>query len=63
MEKSRRGVTPGVEGGMPVPVELVGAILDATVVRAGLVPAHLEEMTYELEVASHRESPSASPPS
>jgi hypothetical protein len=51
------------QDGMPVTVQLVGAILDATVVRAGLVPAHLEEMNDVLEEASHRGSPGAYPPS
>jgi hypothetical protein len=44
---------------MPATVQLVGAILDATVIRVGLVPAHLKEVDNELEELSHRESPGA----
>ncbi len=46
---------------MPAPVMLVGAILDATVVHVGLVPAHLKEMSDELEERSHWDSPGAYP--
>ncbi len=49
------------EDRMPLSLQMVGAILDATVVHVGLVPAHLEEMNDKLEELSHRESPGAYP--
>ena len=64
LESARRGsIETCRQDGMPVTVQLVGAILDATVIRAGLVPAHLEEMNDVLEEASHWGSPGAYPPS